>query len=73
LRGPYFGWGELAVYNEPFNKPNECWSFANHSGYKIPVNSEGIHMLTNKKLKKDEEDSEFTITEIEVWGVTFIE
>jgi hypothetical protein len=37
------------------------------------VNSEGINMLTNKKLKKDENYSEFTITEIEVWGVTFIE
>ncbi len=32
-------------------------------GYNIPVNSEGINMLTNKKV------GGFTIKEIEVWGV----
>jgi hypothetical protein len=40
------------------------------------VNNEGINMLTNKKSLKDEdgdEKSEFTIKEIEVWGVTFLE
>jgi hypothetical protein len=33
-------------------------------------------MLTNKESKKDSvgyEKSSFTITEIEVWGVTFLE
>jgi hypothetical protein len=40
------------------------------------VNDEGINMLTNKKSVKNEygyEKSEFTIKEIEVWGVTFLE
>ncbi len=51
-----------------------CWSIANHPGYKIPVNSEGINMLTNKKFVKNKHGSEickFTIREIEVWGVKF--
>jgi hypothetical protein len=39
-------------------------SWANHSGYNIPENSEGINMLTNKK-------GYFTISSIEVWGVRF--
>jgi hypothetical protein len=70
--GPHFGNGELRVYGEPFNKPNACWSNANASGYKIPVNSEGINMLTNKKSVNEYgwEKSHFTIREIEVWGVT---
>jgi hypothetical protein len=50
-QGPRFGWGELNVFREPFNKPNACSSFANNSGYKISVNREGINMLTNKKSK----------------------
>jgi hypothetical protein len=40
------------------------------------VNDEGINMLTNKKSLKNEygnEESKFTIKEIEVWGVTFLE
>jgi hypothetical protein len=38
------------------------------------VNNEGINMLTNKKtIKNDDndEESEFLIREIEVWGVKF--
>ena len=70
--GPYFGNGELSVLLEPFNEPNACWSWANFNGYKIPVNSEGINMLTIKKSVKDGSfvESRFTIREIEVWGVT---
>jgi hypothetical protein len=37
------------------------------------VNSEGINMLTNKKLEENKKYSKFTITEIEVWGVSFLE
>jgi hypothetical protein len=40
------------------------------------VNDEGINMLTNKKSLKDYDGDEkcgFTIKEIEVWGVTFLE
>jgi hypothetical protein len=49
---------------------------ANYPSYKIPVNSDDIHMLTNKKcdvgiFRKGE--SIFIIREIEVWGVTFLE
>ena len=70
--GPSFGIGELTVSYEPFNKPNACFSNANLSGYKIPVNSEGINMLTNKKSANHIiERSKFTIREIEVWGLTF--
>jgi hypothetical protein len=63
--GPRFGDGELSVFKEPFNRQNACWSWANSSVYNIPVNSEGINMLTNKK------GMQFTITSIEVWGVRF--
>jgi hypothetical protein len=67
--GPCFGSGELRVANQPFNKPNACWSNANWDGYKIPKNSEGINMLTNKK-GNEYQKSEFTISSLEVWGVT---
>jgi DNA modification methylase len=73
-QGPQFGIGELLVINEPFNEPNACWSMGNYNGFKIPVNDEGINMLTNKKSLKNKvgnEECHFTIKEIEVWGVTF--
>jgi hypothetical protein len=70
--GPSFGLGELTVFEEPFNKPNACYSLANFHGYEIPVNDEGINMLTNKK-NTEKNSCYFTITEIEVWGVTFLE
>ena len=69
-KGPYFGDWELLALYEPFNQENACTSLANWSGYKIPLNSEGINMLTNQKCN---ELSEFTISEIEVWGVSFNE
>jgi hypothetical protein len=47
--GPNFGVLELSVVGEPFNKEDACNSWANESDYKIPRNSEGINMLTNKK------------------------
>jgi hypothetical protein len=76
-RGPYFGDGELFALLEPFNKENACRSYTNGYGYKIPRNSEGINMLTNQKcvegLSTDQFFSKFTISEIEVWGVSFNE
>jgi hypothetical protein len=45
-------------------------SNTNRVGYKIPVNSEGINMLTSKK-SEDGRYFYFTIREIEVWGLTF--
>jgi hypothetical protein len=66
-RGPVFasdGYGELWA-NEPFNGDEKCGSDANRDGYKI-VNEGWKNMLTNKYNGK------FTITELEVWQVTFI-
>jgi hypothetical protein len=45
---------------------------ANSYVYEIPVNDEGINMLTNKK-NTEKNICYFTITEIEVWKVTFLE
>ncbi len=69
-----FGNRELEVWKEPFNKPKACVSRANLGVYNIPVNDLGINMLTNKKSVKNEygfEICEFSIKEIEVWGITF--
>jgi hypothetical protein len=75
--GPYFGSLELSAYYEPFNKENACKSYTNDRSYKIPHNSEGINMLTNQKcngvLSEGTWLSNFTISEIEVWGVSFNE
>jgi hypothetical protein len=46
-RGPTFGGWELSAFFEPFNKANACVSYKNADGYNIPLNSEGINMLTN--------------------------
>jgi hypothetical protein len=53
--------------SEPFNGDRKCKSKANLPGYRIPVDDGGINMLTNKK------NGEFTITEIEVWQVTYLD
>jgi hypothetical protein len=53
--------------DEPFNGDGKCWSYANKPGYHIPVDDGGINMLTNKK------DVLFTITELEVWQVTYLD
>lgn len=68
--GPCFtGYGDsdLCAEYEPFNEEKSCCSWGNSSGYGIPVNADGINMLTN------EIDGEFTITELEVWEVTYID
>ena len=65
--GPCFtgdGAAELTAF-EPFNGENKCASRANEPGYNIPLEG-GKNMLTN------EEDGYFTISELEVWGVTFV-
>ena len=67
--GPYFGGGnyELSALYEPFNGDNKCYSGAKKPGYDIPVDGAGTNMLTNKK------DAHFTITELEIWQVSYIE
>jgi hypothetical protein len=65
--GPAFGgeWSwELVAWDEPFNGENNCSSWANESGYKIGMETDGV---TNKLTRK--EDGEFTITELEVWSL----
>ena len=68
-RGPCFGETELSAYYEPFNKKNACSSYAKRYNYCIPYNSEGINMLKNQK--RESHYCDFTISEIEVWGVSF--
>jgi hypothetical protein len=61
--GPYFGRDcsrELAAVWEPFNGEDNCTSYANESGYNIPLVDEK-NQLTNQA------DGEFTISELEVW------
>ncbi len=58
---------ELSASFEPFNGDRSCWSYANEPGYRIPVDGAGTNMLTNNK------DYRFTITELEVWQVTYLE
>jgi hypothetical protein len=72
--GPYFGYySELSALNEPF-KEKACWSRTNEGVYSIPRNSEGINMLTNMKNNGFSENCcKFTISELEVWGVSFNE
>jgi hypothetical protein len=49
----------------PFNDDGKCVSWANRDGYKIVIEG-GKNMLSNMN------DGYFTITELEVWEVTFI-
>jgi hypothetical protein len=74
-RGPHFGdYAELSAIDEPFNKENACTSWTNFSVYSIPENSEGINMLTNMMKNNGGFDlGMFTISELEVWGVSFNE
>jgi hypothetical protein len=68
--GPFFtggDGGELGAFDEPFNGDRKCWSYPNKPGYRIPVDVASTNMLTNKK------DAWFTITELEVWEVTYLE
>lgn len=57
---------ELCAANEPFNGDGNCSSYANMPGFNISRES-GKNMLTNKA------DGMFTITELEVWEVKFLE
>ena len=69
-RGPCFHGGdgaELAAGDAPFNGDGSCYSRANKPGYRIPVDGAGTNMLTNNK------DYKFTITELEVWEVKYLE
>jgi hypothetical protein len=65
--GPSFSVGNsVELYaGGPFNGDGKCVSWANRDDYKIVIEG-GKNMLTNK------EDGYFTITEFEVWQVTFI-
>ncbi len=71
ILGPCFTGGdngcELGAFGQPFNHYGYCYSYANKPGYRIPVDDAGTNMLTNIK------DNRFTITELEVWEVTFLE
>ena len=58
---------ELAAWYEPFNGDGNCWSNANSPGYRIPRDGAGTNMLTNL------EDEFFTITELEVWQVEYLD
>lgn len=55
-----FGREELGSYKEPFNADRNCISMANKSVYDIPLKGKK-NALTNQN------DGNFTITEIEVW------
>ena len=46
--GPVFGNGELGTV-QPFNGNNQCWSYAEHSGYRIGIDGENKSDLTNLK------------------------
>ena len=63
---------ELVAVNEPYNEENACWSKSNCVGYDIPVDSEDLNMLTNQNWNtEDRLRCMFTISELEVWAVTF--
>ena len=68
-RGPSFcgdGYSELSALNEPFNDDFMCVSNADQSGFGIEAKDE-INLLTNQR------DGKFTIIELEVWQVEFLE
>ena len=67
-QGPGFGRGDLAT-EEPFNGNENCWSWTNQAAYGIPK-SNNMNQLTN--TKKDVFHY-FTISELEVWEVKFLE
>ncbi len=66
--GPSFGNADKTDFNawdDPFNGNNKCASMANCPGFCIGLEG-GKNMLTNQK------NGRFTISEMEVWEVTFI-
>jgi nitric oxide synthase oxygenase domain/subunit len=66
--GQCFGYRELSAVYEQFNQREKCYSYPNESVYNIPCNSEMISMLTNQSIAGF---ARFTISELEVWGVSF--
>jgi hypothetical protein len=50
--------------NEPFNKLNNCKSWANNSVYNIKEENDGKNLLTQSNSEF------FTIAELELWKVT---
>ena len=71
-RGPSFGKRELSAMYGRFNRENACISYTDDDAYNIPRNSERINMLTNMENSGLNENlCSFTITELEVWGVSF--
>ena len=59
---------ELSAYLSPFNAEKHCRSYANNTTYCITATDEDdINLLTNKK------DGRFTISELEVWEITYIQ
>ncbi len=73
--GPSFGGGlpELSAFYEPFNADEACWSEVNLDSFRIPVSDERINMLTNLKCVNGMNLCSFTISELEVWGISFKE
>ena len=70
--GPYFGLnGELQTL-EPFNEPDHC-SASMHENwcYKVPQDDNKKSMLTNTKVGANLTQTKFTISELEVWQLTF--
>jgi hypothetical protein len=65
--GPCFRGARYTELSATFDGYGNCSSYAKEPGYRIPVDEGGINMLTNKK------DGEFTISELEVWQVKYIE
>ena len=71
-------WVQRIEATEPFNRENACWSETNSIGYRIPHNGKKlneINMLKNMKCTTlnglDYGSCLFTISELEVWGVSF--
>jgi hypothetical protein len=56
----------LCAVSETFNGNNNCTSFGDWNGYNIPL-KDGKNTLTNNQ------EGKFTITELEVWEVEFLE
>ena len=63
--GPCFGAGEgnELCAKSPFNAEGNCESFVNRQGFFIPILNSKLNMLTYRY------DGNFTITELEVWGI----
>ncbi len=58
---------DLNITNEPFNGDGKSWSSENKPSYRIPKDADGKNMLTNQ------EGNRFTISELEVWHVKYLD